>query len=60
MVGWQGESPYRIAPPTQEELAARAGNLPSVKRRWRLASIFGLALWVVLPLFFVGVVVSNW
>ncbi|MBN9638106.1 MAG: hypothetical protein J0I68_06200 [Achromobacter sp.] len=60
VVGWQGESPYRIAPPTQEELAARAGNLPSVKRRWRLASIFGLALWVVLPLFFVGVVVSNW
>ncbi|MFY3602144.1 hypothetical protein ACOTHZ_05420 [Achromobacter xylosoxidans] len=60
VAGWQGDNPYRIVPPTQEELLARAGNLPSMKRRWRLASIFGLALWVALPLSFLGVVVSNW
>ncbi|CUI39625.1 Uncharacterised protein [Achromobacter xylosoxidans] len=60
VAGWQGDNPYRIILPTQEELLARAGNLPSMKRRWRLASIFGLALWVALPLFFAGVVVSNW
>ncbi|MFY2819477.1 hypothetical protein [Achromobacter xylosoxidans] len=52
---WEGENPYPIIPPTPEERLAIEGKLPHMLGRWRLVSVFGLLIWVALPIGFVSV-----
>ncbi|WP_244980092.1 hypothetical protein [Achromobacter insuavis] len=52
---WEGENPYRVIAPTHEEQLAIKGKLPHMLGRWRLVSVFGFLMWVVLPVGFVSV-----